>query len=93
MAVVFQSWDFYRQELMQTAYESGWPLARHMMLVFKDLPSDSEEELKYQFMVGTHLLVAPVLTKGANSVRVFLPVNTEWMHVWSGQNYKGGLIN
>lgn len=34
MTVVFQSWGFYRSALMEEAHKLGWPVARHMMLVF-----------------------------------------------------------
>ena len=96
MAVVFESWGFYRQQLMEEAAEKGWPVARHMMLVFPHNPKVFElsEELKYQFMLGTELLVAPVLqpfnpTGLVPFARVFLPVNTEWVHVWTNKVYHG----
>ena len=96
MAVVFQSWSFYRQQLMDEAFEKGWPVARHMMLVFPSNPKvfEMSEELKYQFMLGTELLVAPVLqafdsTTLVPFVRVFLPAGTEWVHVWTSTVYHG----
>ena len=82
MAVVFQSWGFYREQLMVEAAERGWPLVRHMMLVFPGNPRVYAEELNQQFMVGTSLLVAPVLSKGRSQVSVFLPANTTWRLLW-----------
>lgn len=96
MAVVFQCWDFYREQLMKEASENGWPVARHMLLVFPNNLKvfEMSEDLKYQFMLGTELLVAPVLqpfdTTGlVPSVKVFLPANTDWVHVWTNNHYQG----
>ena len=89
MTVVFQSWGFYRDTLMGEASKLGWPVARHMMLVFPDNPQVYTEDLRFQFMLGTELLVAPVYAKGAATVQVFLPLNTTWVHTWTGQVYPG----
>ena len=78
MAVVFQSWDFYRQDLMKEASELGWPVIRHMLMVYPNNSKVYEEELNQQFMVGNELLVAPVLKAGQDKVHVFLPNNTHW---------------
>lgn len=98
MAAVFQSWSFYRQQLMEEASEKGWPVARHMLLVFPSNPKVFEfsEELKFQFMLGTELLVVPVLQPFNTTVilpfvRVFLPAGTEWIHLWTNTVYKGWL--
>ena len=81
---------------MEEAAEKGWPVARHMMLVFPHNYKMFElsEELKYQFMLGTELLVAPVLqpfnpTGLVPFARVFLPADTEWVHVWTNKVYHG----
>ncbi len=90
MAVVFQSWDFYRQELAKEASELGWPVARHMMLVFPDNKHMYREKLNQQFMLGAELLVAPVLRAGVKEVKVFLPAGTRWVSVWGdGSVYQG----
>ena len=76
---------------MREASEKGWPVVRHMMLVFPNHTSVYTEELTQQFMVGTALLVAPVLGEGEESVRVFLPAGTRWRNIWDkkGVQYKG----
>lgn len=96
MAIVFESWGFYRTQLMEEASQKGWPVARHMILVFPDNAKvfQLSEELKYQFMIGTELLVAPVLqafypTGLVPFARVFLPAKTTWIHVWTGTEYQG----
>ena len=89
MSIVFQSWDFYRRELMVEASQLGWPVVRHMMLVFPNHSKVFSEDLRYQFMLGRELLVAPVHEKGGGSVRVFLPAGTRWKHVWTDKTYTG----
>lgn len=88
MSVVFQSWGFYRQQLMEEAEHSGWPVVRHMMLVY---PNNTMMYLRYQFMLGTELLVAPVHEKIDlfDEIRLFLPEKTSWIHIWTGTKYTG----
>ena len=90
MTVVFQSWAFYRKTLMEEAYKMGWPVARHMFLVFSNNSvAYTNPHVRFQFMLGTELLVAPVFKEGSSSVKVFLPANTTWIHVWTNKIYKG----
>ncbi len=43
----------------------------------------------YAYFLGDELFVCPVIKKGASRRRVFLPEG-EWIHLWSGREYKGG---
>ena len=49
------------------------------------------EDLRYQFVLGTELMVAPVHERFelVKERRVFLPRDVTWVHVWSGQTYRG----
>ena len=89
MSHVYVSWKFYRITLMREAAEHGWPIARHMMLVFPGNDAVYHEDLKYQYMIGTELLVAPVIKKGDSKVFVFLPQGIAWIHVWTNTTYSG----
>jgi alpha-glucosidase len=61
----------------------------HPMLI--DYPDDSVcYDLKYQFMYGKELIVAPVLDKGATNVNTYLPKGN-WIELFSGKEYKGSL--
>lgn len=42
--------------------------------------------LKSQFMVGTELMVAPVLDPGADAVGIYLPAGN-WVHLWTGEGH------
>ncbi len=74
------------QALAQLASESSLPLVRHLMLEF---PSDPGSRMvSDQFMLGSSLLVAPVVSSGATSRSVVLPPGT-WYHVWTGATHEG----
>ncbi len=85
MAKVYQAWEFYRLELVQEAAETGLPVVRHPFIHYPDDP------LVYgityqQFMVGSELMVAPVLDPGTDRATVYLPAG-RWVHVWTGRLY------
>jgi len=89
LARVYAAWRPYRTELVREAAETGLPVVRHPFLHY---PGDSEVYgLDYQFMVGSELMVAPVLDPGEDTVEVYLPAG-RWVHLWSGMEY-GSLAN
>ncbi len=89
MARVHKAWKFYRNDLIREAVDSGRPIIRHMMLVFPENPKVFTEDLSYQYMLGTEILVAPVHEEWAESIWVFLPSNVTWIHIWTNAIYKG----
>ena len=67
--------------------QKGEPLVRSMYYSF---PSDPETlKIDQQYMLGPDLLVAPVVRKGKQKVRMYLPAG-EWEHFWSGERFAGG---
>ena len=84
-ALIFKSLASYRKMLVDEASKLGHPVVRHLCLHYPDDPN--VHELRYQFMLGSDFLVAPVLDEGADSVRVYLPAGN-WVHLWSGANYE-----
>ncbi len=46
-------------------------------------------EEAYEYLLGRDILVAPVLKQGAVTREVYLPED-EWVHLWSGKEYRGG---
>lgn len=70
------------------AYDTGVPLMRAMILEYPDDPESIGAES--QFLIGRELLVAPVVEKGADMKRVYLPEG-EWILFSDGTStYKGG---
>lgn len=79
-----------RPELMalsERAQATGAPLVRHLLLEF---PNDAAGyAISDQFMLGSTLLVAPVVEMGATERELYLPPGT-WFHIWTGDSYEGG---
>lgn len=71
--------------LGENAAKTGEPVVRHMAYGF---PEEGFETVDSQFMVGSELLVAPVLEKGARQKEVKLPQG-KWRYQ-NGTLYDGG---
>jgi alpha-glucosidase len=83
-ARIYEAWKAYRMELVREASETGLPVVRHPLVHF---PEDPEVPgLEYQFMVGTGLMVAPVLDPDTDTVEVYLPAGG-WVHLWTGKTH------
>jgi alpha-glucosidase len=84
-ATIYQALGFYRRSLVTEASTRGYPVVRHPFLHYPDDPT--VRSLRYQFLLGADLLVAPVLDRGATSVRVYAPQGTDqWVNIWSGED-------
>jgi alpha-glucosidase (family GH31 glycosyl hydrolase) len=83
-ARIYVAWKPYRMELVKEASEIGLPVVRHPYIQYTDDPEVLN--LRYQFMVGTEFMVAPVLDPGADTVEVYLPAGS-WVHLWTGDRY------
>jgi alpha-glucosidase (family GH31 glycosyl hydrolase) len=89
-AKMYKAWEFYRVELVREAAETGLPVARHLFLHY---PEDKRAQAMTceQFLVGTEILVVPVLDKGQSAVTAYFPAGGgAWRHVWTGEEYGGG---
>ncbi len=75
----------YIMTLIKEAAQTGHPIVRPMEYEF---PNQGFEKLKDQFMLGSNILVAPVLKKGTTNRTVQLPKG-RWKSA-SGKTYKGG---
>lgn len=81
-AKIYRAWYFYRKQLMQEAAEKGYPICRP---VFLEYPGDSSTyNLSNQYMVGSEILVAPILDQNKTTVSVYLP-NGNWVNIWTNQ--------
>lgn len=43
-----------------------------------------------QFLIGTEILVVPVLDKGKNDVKAYFPIGDScpWQHIWTGEQFR-----
>jgi alpha-glucosidase (family GH31 glycosyl hydrolase) len=77
----------YYYQLAWTAFKTGLPIVRPMLLEF---PNDPRMwQIEDQYMLGHALLVAPIVEAGANSRKVILPVGN-WYEFWSDKRIEGG---
>ena len=81
-AKVYKGLASYRKGLVAEAAGRGYPVARHLFLHYPDDPNTYA--LRYQFLLGPDLLVAPVLNKGADTVDVYFPAGSAWVDLWTG---------
>ncbi|MEJ5273704.1 MAG: alpha-glucosidase, partial [Spirochaetota bacterium] len=76
----------YLKKYIKIAAENSIPVIRALFINF---PNDKEcYKIKYQFMVGDDLLVAPVIKEKTNKIKVYLPQG-KWIHVWSKKVFEG----
>ena len=92
MSKIYKALAFYRRTLFQEASSLGYPVVRHLWLHY---PDDQEaREQDKQFLLGSELLVAPVLEKcvfdwSCNPIQqVYLP-DDSWIHLWTGEEFEG----
>lgn len=78
----------YIKELMAEAHEIGTPPMRPL---FYDFDSDLKAwEIDDEYMLGSDLLVAPIIYENEYSRKVYLPKGASWVDVWTGDEYEGG---
>lgn len=77
----------YFQYLGKEAAEKGWPIIRSPFLETQTQKVLNEHW--YSFLVGSDLLVHPVIEKGATEVVGYFP-DGEWESVWTGGTINGG---
>jgi len=89
----FKKYDLLRYRLfpylytsMYQQYETGLPIMRALVLNYQD--DENVYEIGDQYLLGDHLMVAPVTTKGAITRSVYLPEGT-WFNYWTNQKYEG----
>jgi alpha-glucosidase/alpha-D-xyloside xylohydrolase len=76
----------YNYTLMREACDTGVPPMRALWLHY---PADPEAvKLGEEYLWGRDLLVAPVVTKGAKTRRVYLPAGV-WYDWWTGEKAAG----
>jgi alpha-glucosidase len=74
---------------LEEAARSGVPLFRPLVLNYQD--DSNTYNLDDQFMIGSDLLVAPVLKPDVTRRLVYLPKGT-WCDYWTNKKYEGGTM-
>ncbi|MDO4866357.1 MAG: glycoside hydrolase family 31 protein [Clostridia bacterium] len=78
----------YIRNVMREAHETGAPVMRPLFFVFpEDIDAWNVEDA---YLFGPDVLVAPVMTPGAQEREVYLPAGAEWIEAATGRWYAGG---
>jgi sulfoquinovosidase len=81
-AKVYKALAPYRKRLVAAAAARGYPVVRHLFLHYPDDPNTYS--LRYQFLLGPDVMVAPVLDPGVDALDVYFPAGSEWTDLWTG---------
>jgi alpha-glucosidase len=73
---------------LEEAHRTGVPLFRPLVLNYQDDPNTYN--LDDEFMIGTDLLVAPVVKPDLTQRAVYLPKGV-WYDYWTNKKYSGGV--
>jgi len=87
MSQVYVHLKPYLKKLSKEYIQTGIPPIRACYLHYEN---DIElYNLKYQYLLGPDLLIAPVIKPNIKEWNLYLP-SDNWVHIWSGTRYKGG---
>lgn len=85
---VRQAMRDYVRSIMEQAHQEGDPVMRPL---FYEFPEDPVcWVLDYSYMLGSDLLVAPIVEQRAMEREVYLPEGAQWVHASTGTEYQGG---
>lgn len=78
----------YLYSLLFEASTEGSPIMRPLVYEFQN--DHNVLENSFDFMMGSSLLVANILDKGAKTRRVYLPTGATWFDWYTKERYEGG---
>lgn len=80
----------YLQDCFEEFSRSGAPVMAPVFYHFEDDTASRDDAGRY--MLGSDILVAPVLDPNIEHINVALPKGTTWVHAWTGAVFDGGDI-
>ncbi|MGB9096318.1 alpha-glucosidase [Erwinia sp.] len=89
MTTVFTTLKPYIKDAVAQNAKSGLPVMRPLFLHYEEDPRTYT--LKYQYLFGRDLLVAPVYEEGRRDWTLYLPQDN-WVNVWTGEVHQGGEV-
>lgn len=84
-AGIFAQLGEYRMTLMFENEQYGIPITRSLMFEF----DNTDIHIDDQFMLGSEIMMAPILELGATSRQVWIPQG-RWQHLFTGEKFQGG---
>lgn len=76
----------YLYDLFFAGEKTGLPMIRPLVLHYEE--DKRVRELNTEFLVGTQMLVAPVVNQGEDKKMVYLPKG-KWIDYWTGEEQEG----
>ena len=89
MTDVYTKLKSYIKEAVKVNSERGVPVQRPLFLHYED--DEKTYDIKYQYLLGRDILVAPVYEEDKEEWELYLP-DDNWVHFWTGKEYTGGEI-
>ena len=89
MTTVFTTLKPYIKQAVAQNAQTGLPVMRPLFLHYED--DAHTYTLKYQYLFGRDLLVAPVYEENVDTWSLYLPQDS-WINIWTGETYQGGEI-
>jgi alpha-glucosidase len=81
----------YLYSLFREHERTGQPVMRPL---WYEYPNDKQTYLiDDEYMVGSDLLVAPVVKQGMTTRGIYLPVGADWIDWWSGEKIESGKVH
>ncbi len=77
----------YHTHIVKEYTETGLPAMRHPYIHYEN--DKILHRLKYQYLYGRDIMVAPVVRRNCPVWRLYLP-DDDWVHIWSGKKFKQG---
>lgn len=78
----------YIYTLFREHERTGMPVMRPLWF---DFPADKRTYLiSDEYLLGSDLLIAPVIKEGMLEREVYFPAGTDWVDWWSGERHQGG---
>ena len=77
----------YLYDLCHVEEQEGLPLMRPLVMNYEK--DEETKNLNGQFMVGDHIMVAPVTEQGMRQKLIYFPEG-EWYDYWTGEKIQGG---
>ncbi|WP_049596077.1 alpha-glucosidase [Yersinia aldovae] len=87
MTHVFAALKPYIRQAVSLNSQSGLPVMRPLFLHYEN--DAHTYHLKYQYLFGRDLLVAPVYEEGRTDWTLYLPEDN-WINLWTGEPHGGG---
>ncbi|AGK95970.1 alpha-glucosidase [Clostridium pasteurianum] len=89
MSRIYTTLKPYTKALVKENSETGVPVQRPLFMHYEQ--DKRAYDIKYEYLYGRDILVAPVYEPGKAVWKVYLPED-EWVHLWTGDVYRGGEI-